>query len=217
MAHEGVARRSRTRNLSQFFSIHPTHPQQRLLTQAAEIVASGGLVVYPTDTAYALGCHIGDKQALERIRQIRKLDRNHHLTLMCRDLSELGSYARVDNVNYRILKRLTPGPFTFLLPATREVPRRLIHAKKKTIGLRVPANAIALGLLEALGEPMLTTTMRLPGQTLPLVDPQEIREKLESRVELIIDGGNGGLDSTTVVDLTLPGGEVMRQGAGQFE
>jgi tRNA threonylcarbamoyl adenosine modification protein (Sua5/YciO/YrdC/YwlC family) len=202
--------------LSQFFTIHPTHPQQRLLTQAAEIVASGGLVVCPTDSTYALGCHIGDKRPMDRIRQIRQLDRHHHLTLMCRDLSELGTYARVDNGSYRILKRLTPGPFTFLLPATREVPRRLVHPKKKTIGLRVPDNEIARGLLQALGEPMMTTTMRLPGHELPLTDPEEIREALEHAVDLVIDGGHCGLVPTTVVDLTASDGEVIRQGLGVF-
>lgn len=201
--------------MSQFFSVHPTHPQQRLLSQAAEIVARGGLVVYPTDTTYALGCHIGDKNALERVRKIRRLDKNHDLTLICRDLSVLGTYARVDNVAYRILKRLTPGPYTFLLPATREVPRRLVHPKKKTIGLRVPDNPIALGLLDALGEPMMTTTMQLPGDELPLADPEEIRERLEHQVDLVIDGGIGGIEPTTVVDLTVSGGEVVRQGAGQ--
>ena len=203
--------------MSQYFSVHPTHPQQRLLKQAAEIVAKGGLVVYPTDTTYALGCHIGDKTALDRVRQIRRLDKNHDLTLVCRDLSELGSYARVDNVAYRILKRLTPGPYTFLLPATKEVPRRLVHPKKKTIGLRVPDNPIALGLLEALGEPMMTTTMRLPGDELPLLDPEEIRERLEHAVDLVIDGGFAGVESTTVVDLTVDGGKVIRAGAGEFD
>ncbi len=203
--------------MSQYFSIHPTHPQQRLLEQAAAIVAAGGLVVYPTDTTYALGCHIGDKGALERIHLIRRLDRHHHMTLLCRDLSELGTYARVDNAAYRILKRLTPGPFTFLLPATREVPRRLVHPKRKTIGLRVPAHPIALGLLEALGEPMMTTTMILPGEEQPMVDPELIRERLERSVDLIIDGGFCGVEQTTVVDLTVPGGEVVRQGAGVFE
>lgn len=203
--------------MSQYFSVHPTHPQQRLLKQAAEIVSRGGLVVYPTDTTYALGCHIGDKNALDRVRQLRRLDKHHDLTLVCRDLSELGTYARVDNVAYRILKRLTPGPFTFLLPATREVPRRLVHPKKKTIGLRVPDNPIALGLLEALGEPMMTTTMRLPDEELPLLDPEEFRERLEHAVDLVIDGGVGGMDPTTVVDLTVAGGEVLRTGAGEFD
>ena len=174
-------------------------------------------MVCPTDTTYALGCHIGDKQALDRIRQIRQLDRHHHLTLLCRDLSELGTYARVDNASYRILKRHTPGPFTFLLPATREVPRRLIHPKKKTIGLRVPGSVIARGLLEALGEPMMSTTMRMPGEAYPLTDPEDVRELLEHRVDVVIDGGHCGVDPTTVVDLTVSGGEVIRPGLGIFE
>ena len=203
--------------LSQYFSVHPTHPQQRLLHQAAQIVARGGLVVYPTDTTYAMGCHIGDKAALDRIRQIRRLDRHHNLTLLCRDLSELGTFARVDNAAYRILKRLTPGPFTILLPATREVPRRLVHPKRKTVGLRVPDSPVALGLLAALGEPMMTTTMQLPGDELPMVDPEEIRDRLERNVDLIIDSGPGGVEPTTVVDLTVPGGAVIRQGSGVFE
>ncbi len=202
--------------MSQYFTVHPTHPQPRLLKQAAQIVARGGLVVYPTDATYALGCHIGDKAALDRVRQIRRLDKHHNLTLLCRDLSELGSYARVDNAAYRILKRCTPGPFTFLLPATREVPRRLVHPRRKTIGLRVPDSPIALGLLEALGEPMMTTTMCLPEDELPRSDPREIRERLEHRVDLVIDGGICGVEPTTVVDLTVPGGEVVRQGLGVF-
>ena len=203
--------------MSQYFSVHPTHPQQRLLAQAGDIVARGGLVAYPTDATYSLGCHIGDKAALDRVRQIRRLDKHHDLTLICRDLSELGTYARVDNAAYRILKRLTPGPFTFLLPATREVPRRLVHPKKKTVGLRVPDSPIALGLLQALGEPMMTTTMQLPGEALPMTDPEEIRARLERSVDLVIDGGIGGLEPTTVVDLTVAGGRVVRAGAGRFE
>ncbi|MCB1686358.1 MAG: L-threonylcarbamoyladenylate synthase [Pseudomonadales bacterium] len=203
--------------MSQYFSVHPTHPQSRLLSRAAEILSAGGLVVFPTDTAYALGCHIGDKQALERIRKLRKLDKHHHLTLMCRDLSEISLYARVDDANYRILKHLTPGPFTFLLPATREVPRRLVHPKRRTIGLRVPSNPIILGLLEALGEPIMSTTLRLPDAELPLVDPEEIRSQLERQVDLVIDGGPGGLVATTIVDLTRRPAEIIRQGLGEFE
>jgi len=202
--------------LSQFFSIHPTHPQERLLKRAAEIVAAGGLVVFPTDATYALGCHIGDRAALERIRQIRQLGKNHFMTLMCRDLSEISLYARVENFNYRRLKAHTPGPFTFLLPATREVPRRLIHPKRKTIGLRVPNCPIALGLLEVLGEPMMTTTLRLPGDELPPVDAEEARDRLEQVVDLIIDGGHCGIEPTTVVDLTSEEAVVIRQGQGEF-
>ena len=203
--------------MSQYFVIHPSHPQRRLVQRAAEIVRGGGLVVYPTDTAYALGCHIGDKSALERIRQLRRLDKSHHFTLTCRDLSEIALYARVTDANYRILKHLTPGPFTFLLPATREVPRRLVHPKRKTIGLRIPDNVIALALLEALDEPMMTTTMRLPGAEHPYVDAQTIRAELGNSVDLVIDGGPGGLEPTTVVDLTKEAAEIRRQGMGVFE
>jgi tRNA threonylcarbamoyl adenosine modification protein (Sua5/YciO/YrdC/YwlC family) len=200
--------------LSQYFVIHPSNPQARLLARAAEIVAGGGLVAYPTDTTYALGCQIGDKGALERIRQIRRLDKNHHFTLACRDLSEIATYARVNDASFRLLKQLTPGPFTFLLPATKEVPRRLVHPKKKTIGLRVPDHPIALGLLAALGASMTTTTLRLPGDETPLTQPEEIRDRLGSQVDAIIDGGACGIEPTTVVDLTGPVAEVIRQGLG---
>jgi tRNA threonylcarbamoyl adenosine modification protein (Sua5/YciO/YrdC/YwlC family) len=203
--------------MSQYFAIHPSHPQRRLVQQAATIVREGGLVVYPTDTTYALGCHIGDKQSLERIRQLRRLDKDHHFTLTCRDLSEISLYARVDDVNYRILKHFTPGPFTFILPATREVPRRLVHAKRKTIGLRIPDNPIALALLEALNEPMMTTTMRLPDQPLPYTEPEEIRADLQRSVDLIVDGGSGGVLPTTVVNLTGSVPEIQREGMGVFE
>jgi len=203
--------------MSQYFSVYPSHPQLRLLQRAAEIVAAGGVIVYPTDTAYALGCHIGDKQSLDRIRQIRRLGDKHHFTLMCRDLSEISVYARVNDANYRILKHFTPGPFTFVLTATREVPRRLVHPKRKTIGLRVPDNVIALQLLELLGEPMMTTTMRFPDQELPFTDPEDLRARLEQSVDLIIDGGPGGVQLTTVVDLTGPVPQVTRQGLGVFE
>ncbi len=202
--------------VSQYFSIHPTDPQQRLLARAAEIVARGGLVVYPTDSTYALGCQIGDKSALDRVRQIRRLDRHHHFTIACRDLSEISTYARVSDQNFRILKQLTPGPFTFVLPATREVPRRLVHEKKKTVGLRVPDHPIALGLLEMLEYPLTTTTMQLPGDVVPLADPEEIRERLEHAVDLIIEGGRGGTIPTTVVDLTGDAPAVVRQGLGEF-
>jgi tRNA threonylcarbamoyl adenosine modification protein (Sua5/YciO/YrdC/YwlC family) len=203
--------------MSQFFSIHPTHPQRRLLVQSADIVRNGGVIVYPTDSTYALGCHIGDKAALDRIRAIRRLDKLHHFTLVCRDLSELSNYARVDNSSYRILKRYTPGPFTFLLHASREVPRRLVHPKRRTIGLRVPDNAIAQGLLEALGEPMMSTSLILPDATDPLSEPEDIRAALEHRVDLVIDGGGGGLTATTVVDLTEVPPVVTRAGLGAFE
>ena len=203
--------------MSQYFSVHPSHPQRRLLVRAAEIISGGGVVVYPTDTAYALGCHIGDKQSLDRIRQIRRLGGQHHFTLICRDLSEISQYARVNDANYRILKHLTPGPFTFVLPATREVPRRLVHPKRKTIGLRIPDNAIALELLQILDEPMMTTTMRFPDDDVPVTDAQDVRTRLERSVALIIDGGPGDIEPTTVVDLTGGAPEVTRQGRGVFE
>jgi tRNA threonylcarbamoyl adenosine modification protein (Sua5/YciO/YrdC/YwlC family) len=202
--------------LSQYFAIHPNNPQQRLLARAAEIVASGGLVVYPTETTYALGCQIGDKAALERIRQIRQLDKHHHFTLACRDLSEISTYARVSDSSFRILKQLTPGPYTFLLTASREVPRRLVHPKKKTIGLRIPGHPVARGLLEAVEGPMMTTTMQLSGELLPLTDPEDIRDRLQKLVDLIIDSGSAGVTATTVIDLTGQHPEVVRAGAGEF-
>ncbi|MCY4562984.1 MAG: L-threonylcarbamoyladenylate synthase [Gammaproteobacteria bacterium] len=203
--------------MSQYFVIHASHPQQRLLSRAAGILEKGGLVVYPTDTTYALGCHIGDKAALDRIRQVRRLDKQHHFTLTCRDLSEVSAYARVDNANYRVLRRLTPGPFTFLLQASREVPRRLVHPRRRTIGLRIPGNAVARELLENLGQPMMTTTMRLPGHDTALTDAQEIRDVLENTVDLIIDGGSCGVVPTTVVDLTGEAPLVTRQGLGVLD
>jgi tRNA threonylcarbamoyl adenosine modification protein (Sua5/YciO/YrdC/YwlC family) len=202
--------------VTQYFAVHPTHPQQRLVNRAADILRDGGLAVFPTDTTYALGCHLGDKQALDRMRALRRLDKDHLFTLMCRDLSEISLYARVTDANYRIVKHLTPGPFTFILPATREVPRRLVHAKRKTIGLRVPDDAVAQALLEALGEPMMTTTLRLPDDELPLADPDLFRTRLEQRVDVIVDAGACGLEPTTVVDLTGDAPEVLRQGAGEF-
>lgn len=202
--------------MSQFFSIHPTNPQHRLVARACEIIAAGGLAVYPTDTTYALGCHIGDKSALDRIRQIRRLDEGHHFTLACRDLSEIAIYARVSNSSFRLLKQLTPGPFTFLLPATRETPRRLVHPKRKTIGLRVPDHPIALALLTTLGEPMMTTTMQLPGDELPMTDPEEIRDRLGKLVDVVVDGGASGVLPTTIVDLTGDVPALVRQGLGEF-
>ncbi|MDX2465630.1 MAG: L-threonylcarbamoyladenylate synthase [Porticoccus sp.] len=203
--------------MSQFFSIHPDNPQQRLVRQAAEIVRKGGVIVYPTDSAYALGCHVGDKKALDKIRQIRQLDKNHNFTLMCRDLSELSVYAKVDNQLYRSLKAHTPGPYTFILEATSEVPRRLMHPKRKTIGLRVPENPIALALLEDLGEPIMSVTLIMPGDEYPLTDPYDIRDMLEHHVDLIVEGGYCGLEPTTVVDLSGESPVIVRQGMGQFE
>lgn len=200
--------------MAQFFSIHPQNPQARLINQAVEIVRRGGLIVYPTDSAYALGCHIGDKLALDRIRAIRQLDKDHNFTLMCRDLSELANYARVDNTVFRLIKSHTPGPYTFILNATSEVPRRLQHPKRKTLGLRVPDNAIALSLMEALGEPLMSSSLILPGDTVPLTDPYDIRGILEHQVELVIDGGFCGMEPTTVVDLTGETPVVTRRGCG---
>ena len=203
--------------MSQFFSIHPDNPQLRLVRQASEIIRKGGIIVYPTDSAYALGCHIGDKKALDKIRQIRQLDKNHNFTLMCRDLSELSVYAKVNNQLYRSLKAHTPGPYTFILEATSEVPRRLMHPKRKTIGLRVPENAIALALLEDLGEPIMSVTLIMPGDEYPLTDPYDIRDLLEHQVDLIVEGGYCGLEPTTVVDLSGDVPEVIRQGVGEYE
>ena len=203
--------------MSQYFTVHLTHPQRRLLVQAADIVRGGGVIVYPTDSTYALGCHIGDKAALDRIRSIRRLDKLHHFTLICRDLSELSIYAQVDNSSYRILKHYTPGPFTFLLKASREVPRRLVHPKRRTIGIRVPQHAIAQGLLEVLGEPMMSTSLILPGSAEALSDPQAFRRQLEAQVDLIVDGGACGLTATTVVDLTELPPVVVRPGLGVFD
>lgn len=203
--------------MSQFFSIHPENPQLRLIHQAVEIVRAGGVVVYPTDSAYALGCQIGNKKALDRIRQIRQLDKHHNFTLMCRDLSELAVYAKVDNQVFRLLKTYTPGAYTFILDATAEVPRRLMHPKRKTIGLRVPGNPIAQALLEELGEPLMSVTLIMPTDEYPLTDPYDIRDTLEHHVDLIVDGGYCGLEATTVVDLSGEVPRVTRQGVGQFE
>ena len=202
--------------MSQFFTIHPENPQARLIRQAVDIIRDGGVVVYPTDSAYALGCHIGDKNALDRIRRIRKLDDRHNFTLVCRDLSEIATYAKVDNRIYRMLKSSTPGPYTFILRATSEVPRRLMHAKRKTVGLRVPDNAIALALLEDLDEPLMSVTLIMPGDEYPLIDPYDIRETLEHHVDLVIDGGYCGMEPTTVVDLVDEVPLILRAGKGEL-
>jgi len=200
--------------VSQFFQIHPDNPQVRLIRQAVDIIKSGGVIVYPTDSAYALGCHIGDKSALDRIRRIRKLDDSHNFTLVCSDLSEIATYAKVSNSAYRLLRHTTPGPYTFILPATSEVPRRLMHLKRKTVGLRVPENAIALALLADLGEPLMSVTLIMPGDDLPLTDPYDIRQMLEHDVDLVIDGGYCGMEPTTVVDLADETPVVLRVGKG---
>ena len=200
--------------MSQFFQIHAQSPQPRLIKQAAEIIQKGGVVVYPTDCAYAIACHIGDKKAVERLKQIRQLDDNHHLTLVCEDLSQIATYAKVDNEAYRILKSHTPGAYTFILKASKEVPKKLLHPKKKTIGLRVPDNAIAIALLKELGEPMLSSSLILPNEELPLIDPYDIRQTLEHSLDLIIDGGYCGMEVTSVVSLVDGEVEVLRQGMG---
>ena len=200
--------------MSQYFVIHPETPQPRLIRQAAEIIRDGGVVVYPTDATYALGCLIGDKDALDRIRRIRGLDESHQLTLVCRDLSEIASYAKVGNAHYRLLKAMTPGPYTFILPATKQVPRRVQHPKRKTIGIRVPENAILQALLTELREPLMSTTLQLPGDEQPLNDPYEVRQRLEKLVDLIIDGAYGDLEPTTVVDLSEDVPRIVRVGRG---
>lgn len=200
--------------MSQFFQIHPDNPQQRLIKRAAELIREGAVVVYPTDSAYALGCHLGDRKALDRIMQLRAVDKHHNFTLMCRDLSELGTYAKVDNSTFRLLKANTPGAYTFVLPGTSEVPKRLLHEKRKSIGLRIPDNRIALALLEELSEPLLTSTLILAGESEPLNDPYDIRDRLEHHVDLIIDGGYCGLEPTTVVDLRDGTPVILREGAG---
>ncbi|GMQ52915.1 L-threonylcarbamoyladenylate synthase [Halopseudomonas aestusnigri] len=203
--------------MSQLFQIHPNNPQVRLIRQAADIVRQGGVIAYPTDSAYALGCQLGNKAALERIRRLRQLDDKHNFTLVCRDLSELGVYAKVDNTTFRLLKAATPGPYTFILNATSEVPRLLLHPKRRTIGLRVPDHQITLDLLEALGEPLLSVTLILPDDPLPLTDPEQIRDRLGKLVDLIIDGGACTVEPTTVISLLDGEAELLREGRGDPE
>ncbi|MEA3291336.1 MAG: L-threonylcarbamoyladenylate synthase [Pseudomonadota bacterium] len=200
-----------------YVSVHPLNPQLRRLEPAVEIMRAGGVVAYPTDSSYALGCAIGNKEAMERIRRIRQVDANHNFTLVCRDLSELSEYARVDNETYRLLKRFTPGPYTFILAATREVPRRLQHPKRRTIGLRVPDFPVVNLLLEELGEPLMSSTLILPGEVLPINDPEELREQLEYTVDAIVDSGPCDAEPTTVVDLTGSTPVVLRAGKGSAE
>lgn len=201
--------------MSQFFQIHPENPQLRLIRQTVEMLREGAVIVYPTDSAYALGCHLGDKKALDRICKIRQVDNKHNFTLMCRDLSEISIYAKLtNNTLYRSLNAYTPGAYTFILNATSEVPRRLMHPKRRTIGIRVPANPIAHMLLEEHREPIMSTTLILPGDEMPLTDPYDIRELLQHQVDLVIDGGYCGLEATTVVDMTGEVPEIMRKGAG---
>lgn len=200
--------------MSQYFQIHPVNPQPRLIRQAVAIVRAGGLIAYPTDSCYALGCHIGDKDALERIRRIRAADRHHHFTLVCSDLKQVAHYARVDNWQFRLMKAATPGPFTFLLPATRETPRRLQHPQRRTVGVRVPDHPVPRALLAELGEPLMSSTLWLPGDAHPLTDALEIRARLEHQLDLVLDAGACGLEPTTVVDLAVSPPVVVRQGKG---
>ena len=202
--------------MAQMLSIHPQSPQPRLIAQAVETTQKNGVIVYPTDSGYALGCRLGDREAMERILQIRQIELSHHLTLVCHDLSELGQYARVDNQQYRLLKQLTPGAYTFILPATKEVPRRTLHPKRATIGLRVPDHPVAQALLKALGEPILSCTLMLPDDDVPLSDADDIAEKIGKRVDLIIDSGHCEPESTTVLDLTEDEIVVVREGKGDL-
>ena len=198
----------------QRFDLHPENPQRRLIKQAADLLRAGGVIAYPTDSCYALGCHIGDKDALERVRRIREADRHHHFTLVCRDLTEIAKYARVDTPQFRLLKAATPGPYTFLLEATKETPRRLQHEKRRTIGIRVPDHPVPQMLLEELGEPIMSSTLMLPGDDLPLNDADEIVDRLRGRVDAVLDGGFCGLEPTTVIDLAAHPAVVVRRGRG---
>jgi len=202
--------------LSQYFELHPQNPQPRLVRQAVQILRNGGLIAYPTDSCYALGCHIGDTGALERIRRLRQADKHHHFTLVCRDLAEIARYARVDTWQFRLLKAATPGPFTFLLPATRETPRRLQHPQRRTIGIRIPNHRVAQALLEELGEPLMSSTLLLPGEDMPLNDGREIRARLEHQIDAVLDAGSCGLEPTTVVDLAVSPAVILRQGRGRL-
>lgn len=200
--------------MSQFFVLHPTHPEPRLIKRAVDIVRQGGLIAYPTDSCYALGCHIGDKTAMERIRRIRGVDERHQFTLVCRDLSEIGTFAKVDNTQYRLLKANTPGAYTFIFKATRELPRRLAHPKRATIGVRVPDNLVAMALLAELGEPMLSSTLMLPDAVKPLNDAEAIRDALEHQLDVILDGGACGIEPTSIIDLSQDDPTLVRRGKG---
>lgn len=202
--------------MAQLFNVHPDNPQPRLIRQAADILRGGGLAAIPTDCAWSLVGHMGDAKVLDRIRRIRDVDVHHHFTLMCRDLSEIANFARVDNAQFRLLKSVTPGPYTFILEATRELPRRILHPKRKTLGLRVPDHPVVSALIEALGEPLLGSTLLLPGEELPLADPEDIRERLQHDLDLVIDGGHCGTQPTTVIDLSSGSPELVRAGAGDL-
>jgi tRNA threonylcarbamoyl adenosine modification protein (Sua5/YciO/YrdC/YwlC family) len=204
----------RAETVSQYFKVHPINPQSRLLRRAAEIVRAGGIIVYPTDSCYALGWHMADKQALEKVRLIRHTERDHDFTLVCRDLSDIGTYARVDNWAYRLLRSLTPGPYTFILRASGEVPKRLQDPKRRSIGIRIPAHKIVQELLKELGEPLMSSTLLLPGEVLPLTEPEDIRDRVQLLVDCIIDGGACGVEPTSVIDLSRGEIAVLRKGKG---
>ena len=201
--------------MSQYFEIHPTHPQSRLVHQAVEIIDAGGVVAYPTDSSYALGCHLGDKKALERVRRIRKIDEKHNMTLIYSDLSEISTYAKLNNSHYRMLKSLTPGPYTFILNATHEVPRRLMHPKRRTIGIRVVDHPVVRAILDELRQPLMSTTLILPGESMPLTEADEIRDALQRQIDLVIDSGHCGIEPTTVIDLTGDVPRLVREGMGR--
>lgn len=201
--------------MSLYLEIHPDNPQQRFIKQSVEIIRRGGVIVYPTDSSYALGCHIGDKEAVTRLRRIRQIDDKHNLTLVCRDLSEIATYAKIENTDYRLLKSLTPGPYTFILPGTSEVPRRLMHPKRRHIGLRVVDHPVVRDLLEELDQPLISCTLVMPGEEFPVTDAEDCRAQLEKQVDLIIDSGHCGIEPTTVIRLTDGVPEVRRQGKGK--
>ena len=200
--------------MARFIEVHPDNPQPRRVAEIVETIREGGLIAYPTDSSYAFGCHIGDKRAMDRIRRIRRTDKNHNFTLVCSDLSEISTYARVDNWAYRMLKSMTPGPYTFILPATREVPKRLQHPKRRTIGLRVPDHPLVRAVLQELGEPIMSSTLLLPGDDLPLTDPHDIEERIGHEIDLVIDAGPTGIEPTSVIDLSEDRVEVLRVGRG---
>jgi len=202
--------------MAQLFAVHPDNPQVRLLRQAAQLIDRGAVAAVPTDSCYALACHLDDKAAVDRVRRIRRVDERHNLTLLCRDLTEIATYARVDNAQYRLLKQATPGAYTFILEATREVPRRLSHPSRKTIGIRIPANNTVLALLDVLGQALISTTLLLPGDEVPMSDPYEIRARLEHDIDLVVDAGPSGIDPTTVIDLTAKEAVVVRRGRGSL-
>ncbi|HUN91678.1 MAG TPA: L-threonylcarbamoyladenylate synthase [Burkholderiaceae bacterium] len=203
--------------MAQRFQVHPEHPHLRPLRQAAQLIEHGGVAAVPTDSCYALACHLDDREAADRLRRIRSIDQRHHLTLMCRDLAEIAAYAKVDNAQYRMLRQATPGPYTFIFEATREIPRRLSHPSRKTIGIRIPAHPVLMALLDVLGQALISTTLMLPGDELPLNDPDEIRQRLEHDIDLVIDAGACGIEPTTVVDLSGRDAVVVRQGCGPLE